>query len=319
MKSYKIIAALALMVMFAGCRGEQTPEPKWEFEGPIPAITDGPSEAQKMCYQLYTKYDLHVYYNLSGIEAGRTALGYVQTNRIISANKKALPFVAADEEPAVMFLRLLSGFCSLLPQDMVSRGLHRRQVLVKVNPAPTAIKDEAGNSFMSCAHTEDQIGLILYGYLMNEEDDQNTLELDPVGWKWNICYNFFRGQIYVLYKGNVGFPTDFELISKGLYYYDNFTQPALRFYNGSRRVYNRPIAKECGFVHPFGGINSWDGNPSADWGSYVAWILTTTYEEREADIQQWPRIQAKYDIVMDYYRTRYGIDLEQLSKDYLAL
>ena len=34
---------------------------EWSYSGPIPAIKDGPTEADKGCYALYQKYDVHVY------------------------------------------------------------------------------------------------------------------------------------------------------------------------------------------------------------------------------------------------------------------
>lgn len=315
----KTIATLICTIILSGCYGEKELEPKWEYGGPVPEITDGPAAAQKMCYDLYQKYEIHVYYNLEGSAVGQTPLGYIQTARIQSANPLALPFLAADDDTAEIFLKLLTGFYSLLPDDMVRHGLYRRQVLVMVNPAPTRIMDDEGNLYFSCAHTEDQIGIIVYGYLANNEDTENTLVLNPDGWKWNICHFFFMGHISELYKDDVGYPSDFGTISSGLYFYDNFTQPALMFYNSSSRIYNREIAKECGFVHPFGGINSWTGSTYADWGSFVAWIMTVPYEERAADIERWARIKTKYDIVMDYYRTRYNIDLETIGVGYRAL
>ena len=39
---------------------------EWSYSGPIPAFKDGPTEADKGCYALYQKYDVHVYWQLEG-------------------------------------------------------------------------------------------------------------------------------------------------------------------------------------------------------------------------------------------------------------
>lgn len=305
-------------ILLTGCYNEKTPDAVWQYPGPVPAITDGPSAAQKLCYELYRKYDVHVYYNLSGDMAGKTEVGYVQENSVINSNSAAIPFQAADDASGEIFLKLLKGFFALLPDDMVSSGIHRRHVLVKINPNPTRIKDEEGNPYFSCAHTEDQQGIIHYGYLMNDDDTDNTLHSNIDGWKWNICYQFFRGSVYIYYKPNANLPADFESVSEGLYFYDNETDQN-QFYDRYSRIYDRQVAKECGFVHPFGGVDTWKGNIDADWGSYVAWILTTTPDQRSADMAAYPRIKTKYDMVVAYYKTNYNLDLEQLGEKYRAM
>ena len=64
MNLYKMICYCCLIWGTMACTKEDTPEAMWEYTGPVPAILDGPSQAQKMCYALYQKYDLHIYYNL---------------------------------------------------------------------------------------------------------------------------------------------------------------------------------------------------------------------------------------------------------------
>lgn len=315
---YKAGAALLSALLLAGCYNEKSPEAVWKYTGPTPEITDGPSAAQKMCYEIFKQYDVHVYYNLSGDMAGKTEVGYTQENSIISANAAAIPFQAADDASGERFLTLLQGFFSLLPDELVSSGIHRRHVLVKINPGPTRIADEEGTPYFSCTHTEDQQGIIHYGYLMNDEDTNNTLVSNVDGWKWNICYEFLRGREYTYFKKDAALPAEFEQVSEGLYYNDNETEDNV-FYDPYTRVYDRSVAKECGFVHPFGGVNSYEGAPYADWGSYAAWILTVPADERSADLLAYPRIKTKYDMVIDYYKQQYNIDLEELGTKYRAL
>ena len=69
---YRILVVIGLLVAIAACNDESRLSPEFEYTGPIPAIADGPSEAQKICYDLYQKYDHNVYYTLSGDEALRT-------------------------------------------------------------------------------------------------------------------------------------------------------------------------------------------------------------------------------------------------------
>lgn len=52
----------------------------------------------------------------------------------------------------------------------------------------------------------------------------------------------------------------------------------------------------------------------ADWASFVAWILTEEKAERDADMKKWSRLQEKYDLVIQYYRQYYQLDLEQIAK-----
>ena len=145
MSLYKMICYCCLIWGTMACTKEDTPEAMWEYTGPVPAILDGPSQAQKMCYALYQKYDLHIYYNLSGEEALKTEVGYTQVNGITANNPEAIPMQAADAAVAEKFLTLLTGFFALLPDEMVSSGLYRRQVLVKINPGNNKYKDENGN------------------------------------------------------------------------------------------------------------------------------------------------------------------------------
>ena len=186
MNLYKMICYCCLIWGTMACTKEDTPEAMWEYTGPVPAILDGPSQAQKMCYALYQKYDLHIYYNLSGEEALKTEVGYTQVNGITANNPEAIPMQAADEAVAEKFLTLLTGFFALLPDEMVSSGLYRRQVLVKINPGNNKYKDENGNRIFSNTKTEEMQGILYYGYLDNSQDTDDKFTDNLKGWKWGI-------------------------------------------------------------------------------------------------------------------------------------
>ena len=294
----------------ANCAKEKTPEAAWRYPGPFPAITNGPSNAQKLCYELYQKYDLHVYYNLSGDEALRSDVGNFQT---ASMANSASPCQASDEDSGERFLKLLKGFLSLLPDQMASSGPHRRHVLVKINPTLTAqYVDELGNPYLACTANEDGVGILLYGYLASDNDTNNTLFSNVEGWKWNICYQFFRGSVTSLRRESV--PEDFEIVCAQSDYRN------AAYYTSSSGTFNRANAKSYGFVHPFGALSATaPARVFYDWGSYVAWILTTPYTERSADIEAYPRIKTRYNAVMEYYKTTFNIDLETISTQYRAL
>ena len=42
--------------------------------------------------------------------------------------------------------------------------------------------------------------------------------------------------------------------------------------------------------------------------------LTEEKAERDADMKKWSRLQEKYDLVIQYYRQYYQLDLEQIAK-----
>lgn len=153
-------------------------------------------------------------------------------------------------------------------------------------------------------------GILYYGYLDNSQDTDDKFTDNLKGWKWGIFYEFFRGLSYTTYKG-IPLPERFGAISKGLYYYENETDEdvCLDYSNN----YNREIGKKCGFVSPFGASATSD-YAYADWVSFVAWILTEDRTERETDMKTWSRLQEKYDLVIQYYRQYYQLDLEQIAK-----
>lgn len=311
---YKIITGCLLFTCLMACTKEDTPEPLWKYRGPVPEITNGPAEAQKMCYAIWQKYDVHVYYNLSGDDALKTEVYYTQENAIIANNAAAIPMQAADEVVAEKFLKLLTGFFSLLPDDLVGKGVHRRHVLVKINPGYRKYKDKEGNIYFSNTHTEDQQGIIHYGYLNNEEDTDDKFESNLTGWKWGICYEFFRALSYTRYKG-IALPERFCAISKGLYISENDSGKDVCM---SGFVFDPMLGKKCGFVSPWGAKAS-STNAYADWGSYVAWILTVPLAERQVDLATWPKMSEKYALVLKYYQDYYQLDMEKIAAQWQAI
>ena len=326
--SYKVLFLFTAAVFLTGCYREEATEAVWQYHEPIPPIANGPSNAQKLCYELYQKYGIHIYYNLSGTMAGKSEMGYIQS----VSNPAARPFQAADDDSGEVFLTLLKNFYALLP-DKFAASTNRRHVLVKINPGLVttgatsaylaSIMDEGGNYYLSCAYSEWQQGITMYGYLDNNDDTNNTLFSNYEGWKWNVCYQFIYATIYGAFRFNIAVPpAGFILVSTGLYNGEGSGGDVFMTKSGTTRIYDREIGKRCGFVHPFGGVNSsslYGGSPHADWSSYVAWILTTPYSERIVDIEAWPRIKTKYDLVMEYYKTIHNIDFEAISVRYCAL
>lgn len=160
---------------------------------------------------------------------------------------------AADEAVAEKFLTLLTGFFALLPDEMVSSGLYRRQVLVKINPGNNKYKDENGNRIFSNTKTEEMQGILYYGYLDNSQDTDDKFTDNLKGWKGDFLWSSSGVCLIPLTKvfrcRNV-----FGATSKGLYYYENETDEdvCLDYSNNYNRE-NRKKMRICvsfrGFCH----------------------------------------------------------------------
>ena len=129
---YGMLIVFGLLVTGTACH-EDSLSAEYEYNGPIPEITNGPSEAQKICYDLYQKYDYHVYYTLSGDDALRTDVGQTQTGMLWYLPEDALPLEAGDEATSESFLTLLRLFYNALPVETAKTSVIKRQVLVKIN------------------------------------------------------------------------------------------------------------------------------------------------------------------------------------------
>lgn len=315
-----VLAYMLLAVICAGCYKEENLTNEWVYTEPVPAITDGPSEAQSMCYDLYRKYDLHVYYTLSGDTALRTGMGYAPANVVQSNNRAAIPMQAADEKTAGKFLTLLTDFWELFPEDMVFHGLHKRQVLVKINPAANRYMDDSGTFYWLNTYTVDVQGVIYYGYLDNVTDTDDKFISRLQDWKWNICFQFIKGLVNYTKIKDAHLPEAFGQVSKGLYKSENKTEVDVciklnRTY--LRYEFNRPIGKKCGFVHPLGAM-AMNGYPGEDWASLVAWIMTVPLADRKTDLDMYDRLKQKYDIVLQYYKDK-SMDLEAMAARWQAV
>ena len=168
MKTKYGILLLVCWLFFGSACNESDLTPEFIYNGPIPAIADGPSEAQKICYELYQKYDHHVYYTLSGDDALRTNVGTTQTNMIEYNYPDALPLEAADEDTAGAFLKLFRDFYAALPEAIVKTTVIKRQVLIKENIWYDNLSEYVGYYGMG----------MVYFYLIT-----HLVTLQPIGWK----------------------------------------------------------------------------------------------------------------------------------------
>lgn len=291
----------------------------WSYSGPVPAIKDGPTEADKGCYALYQKYDVHVYWQLEGDAALFTDLGQVATYGINSA---ALPMQAADEATAEKFVDLLTKFFDILPEDLVNQGYYRRHVLVKIIPARYAYTDTEGNAYFCNTYGATSMvmgagsGVVYYGYLYNEEDTGDKFDTDLDGWKWGMAYEFFKGLIDCLDKP-VNMPDEFREISADYYQYELYGTSDYSISNST--VFDKAKGGEQGFIHPYAAYASNSDFCDEDWGAMVACILTWDKAELEEIYAAYPRIKAKYDIIKDFFTEQYGLDIEQLADQWRSV
>lgn len=307
------LAFLSIFVL-AACHKEKNLSPAWTYEGPRPAITDGPSEAQKLCYALYKKYDIHPYYTLSGEEALHTLLGTATSTAIRTNNAAAIPIQAATEETAVKYFSLLTKVYDLFPADIIKNGLFKRLVLVKINPGSNNYTNQNREPYFSNTYAENGQGTLYVGALKNNQDTDDKFETNLIGWKWGIVYQLFRGLATSPYKDKA-IPARFANISKGLYYYETTSAEQISI-RGT--VFDTEIGINNGFVHPFGAMAFFE-NPLADWASIVAWILTESKTNRDQRMQGKYLLQEKYQLIMTFYQTNYQIDLEKLSVQLQAI
>ena len=77
----------------------------------------------------------------------------------------------------------------------------------------------------------------------------------------------------------------------------------------SGTTYFTEIGKKCGFISPFGARASSDS----------PWILTVPLTDRQADLDAWPKIREKYELVLKYYQNLYELDMEKLAVKWQAV
>lgn len=286
---------------------------EWSYSGPIPAIKDGPTEADKGCYALYQKYDVHVYWQLEGDAACYTDQGQVSSSGF---NAAALPMQAAEEATAEKFVKLLTKFFAMLPENLVKQGYYRRHILVKIMPPTYIYTDTEGNTYFCNTYGVNAwvygagSGVVYYGYLYNKEDntgDKFDTNLD--GWKWSMAYEFFKGLVDCIDKP-VNVPDEFREISKDYYNYELGGSPESSIQG---TVFDKVKGGHQGFIHPYAAHASNTKFCDEDWGTMVASILTWDKAELEEIYVTYPLIKAKYDIVKAFFTEQYGLDIEQLA------
>ena len=305
---YSILTVVILMLLSA-CNQEGTLNGDWTYQGPVPEIANGPTEAHKLCYALYQKYDLHVYWDLAGSEALKLDFGNASATAISSNNAAAIPIQPAAEITAEKFLKLLTGFFALLPDEMVKANLYRRQILVKVNPGKNTYVNEKGERYFVNTHTGNQYGYLFYGYLANNTDlSGDKFDTELFGWKWNICYQFFRGFFSYGFK-NFSAPETYGLVSKG--YYAGEVPTAQRCLNGT--TFNSALGGTQGFIHPFAAEASTFDRCEQDWSATLASLITMPQAELNVILATYPKIAQKAGLIKAFLMEHHDIDMEELA------
>jgi len=313
MKMKRYIMIMAGLVLFSACTKEEKLEGDFTYGGPNPPITEGTTPAQNLCYELYQKYDFHLYYTLSGDEALQTPLSKTQTNAIITANSSAIPMQAADEVPAYKLLNMLKTIYSLFPDAVVTTNMYKRHVLVKVNPGDNKTYDNQGNLFYNNIYTDPAMnGTIYFGDL-----DATIATPNYKGWIIAATYNFLFGITYPNYK-NVTFPKEFGAISDG--FYRNDTEDSYYLCFESDGKYKVSEGYSYGFVHPK-GASAKATSPHVDIITIATWLLTTPQNQIDEIVNNSAnyRLQQKCTIVINFFQDTFGVDLEALNPTFNAI
>lgn len=299
---YKYLMLAFVSVALLSCAKEDALHSDFEAPLPVPAIAEGPSEAQAICHYLWKTYDLHVYYTLSGEDAVNTPMGRFQTNIIEWNNPEALPLQAADEGYALQYLKMLKSFYSFLPKEVVKSQVFKRLVLVSQNPADMFMYyDEDFMPFYDNTVVEEPLGIMFCGDLSEESFP------DYDGWKQSFMQEFFQGLISFFEKG-IQIPKSYGLISKDCYLYDEM---GYYLYMGDYGEYVKESGYEYGFVDPRGAEDDFEYG-HIDFSYLAAWVVTAPDYEIERVLEEYPRMKAKYDIVVAFYKSTFGIDLDKL-------
>ena len=324
---YKLFAFVGLFLGIS-CQDEGPLTPEFTYSGPIPEITQGNTEAQKICYELYQTYDFHVYYTLSGDDALRTDVGKAQTMDIEKADEikemylefgidlgpAALPMQAGDEVTATSFLQLFKIFYDALPEKMAKTSTLKRHILVKVVPVFSRLFNvKMTDQYSLIAHSETMQGVVYYGGI----DDEALNE--EFTWKHNIAYEYFKGMVST-YDKDVPVATEFGAISKDLYASDQEDYEADSIVDPDTGELMEERLLEWGFVDVDGYLSGSTKNKtySEDLASYLAWIVCLPLSERQDYLDNYSLVEAKYDLAVKYMKDNYNLDVEALSKVFSA-
>ena len=314
---YRILVVIGLLVATAACNDESRLSSEFEYTGPIPEIADGPSEAQKICYDLYQKYDHNVYYTLSGDEALRTNVGQTQINMLYYLPESAWPLEAADEVTAESFLKLLKSFYDALPEEIVKTTVIKRQVLIKVNFWFDMLLNYYGvwaPEFMSMGFTDEaQQGIVYWG----EIDD--NIGPQPELWKYSIVNSFFKTRTSTYFARDMVAPLDFAQVSAGKYLGEmpesEQAEAMDNVVDWMTGELNMDYLRSVGFVEPYAFLMiTREYMPNEDMATYATWIACHPLEERQEVLNMYPLVKRKYDLTLKYYKENLKIDLEEFSR-----
>lgn len=304
---YLMLAFISLSLL--SCEKEEVLHSDFEAPMPVPAIADGPSEAQAICHYLWKTYDLHAYYTLAGEDAVNTPMGRFQTNMIEWNNPDALPLRAAHQDYALQYLKMLKSIFSFLPKETVSTQVFKRYVLVEQNPASMGwYIDENFMPYYDNIELEESLGVMICGDLSQDSYP------DYEGWKYVFLQRFLKGLINFYEKGVV-IPPAYGLISKDCYLFDEM---GYFLYMGDYGEYLKESGYEYGFVSPKGAEDSYDSG-YIDFSYFATWLVTSTDYEVNRVLTQYPRMKAKYDILAPFYKSKFNIDLDKLRGQVAAI
>lgn len=317
---YKLLVFVGLFVGIS-CQDEGSLTPEFEYTGPIPEITQGNTDAQKICYDLYKKYDLHVYYTLSGDDALRTDVGKTQTRDIEQADELkqyyleeeeidlgplALPMQAGDEMTATSFLKSLKMFYDALPENMAKTSTLKRHVLVKVVPVFSKLfENQMIDQYRSVAYSEIEQGIVYYGGIDDEE------YYDESEWRYSIAYEYFKGMVDK-YSKNMPVPLEFGKVSEGMYGSDVEDSYGDSIIDWDNWVVDEDALMSMGFVDADAYMR---GNTkyklyTEDLATYLTWIACHPLAERKVYLESYPLVEAKYVLAVKYMKDNYNMDME---------
>ncbi len=322
---YGILILFGMLVIGSACHDddEQSLSPEFDYAGPYPAITEGTSEAQKICYDLYKKYDFHVYYTLSGDDALLTDVGYI-INGFWFLWDDPLPLQAGDEGISTSFLKLLKAFYDGLPEELVKTSVMKRQVLVTANLWNDELSNYYGISFPDFYSTGGIEESTMQGIVYWGEMDE-FMGIQPDIWKYSICLSFFRTRSSTFVNSTLPIPKDFSQVSLGNYFSEltkeeDIAEAIMNVFDWDNYQTNMEYLLERGFVNPLGYMFC---TPKAyqtdEMATFATWIACNSLADRQEILETYPLVKKKYDITVKYYKDNFKLDLEAFSKFWVNL
>lgn len=302
---YRYILLVLFPAVLFSCAKEELIVSDFEAPGPVPAIADGPLEAQQICHALWKKYDLHVYYTLSGDDALNTPMGRAQTSMIEYNNPLALPMQPANEEFAVQYLKMIQSILSFMPEEVVKKQLFKRHVLVAENCADMWMYyDEYFMPFYDNTYYEEGLGILYHG------DFTEYSFPDYTGWKYSFLSDLFYG-MSEKYVKNIPIPDAYGLVSKDYYQFSG-DGSAYFLYFGDYGEYLKEGGFAYGFTHPKATEDTPD-HSRYDFAHMAAWIVTAPEWEKEMALDSYPMLKLKHDICVGFFKSRYNLDLVAMN------